>query len=66
MTITFADGTHVEVAASAFKDFIKYDLKWVEFVHGRASENHFSRNPKPQSADLLRKIVHRCPSRPAE
>lgn len=37
MTITFADGTRLEVAAAAFNDFIKHDLKWVEFVHGRAA-----------------------------
>jgi hypothetical protein len=37
MTITFADGTRLEVAAAAFNDFIKHDLKWVEFVHGRAT-----------------------------
>ena len=62
MTITFADGTHIEVAASAFNDFIKYDLKWVEFVHGKASENQTSRNLKPQSTDSLGKSVHRCPT----
>ena len=37
MTITFADGTHFDIAATAFDDFVKHDLKWVEFVHGRAS-----------------------------
>jgi hypothetical protein len=36
MTITFADGTRMDVAATAFNDFIAHDLKWVEFVHGRA------------------------------
>ena len=37
MTITFADGTGIEIAATALDDFIKHDLKWVEFVHGRAT-----------------------------
>ena len=36
MTINFADGTHIEIAATAFDDFVKHDLKWAEFVHGRA------------------------------
>ena len=63
MTITFADGTHIEVAASAFNDFIKYDLKWVEFVHGKASENQPLYTLKPQGADSVGKNVHRCPSR---
>jgi hypothetical protein len=37
MTITFADGTRIEVAASALDDFVRYDLTWAEFVHGSAS-----------------------------
>ena len=37
MTITFADGTRMDVAAAAFDDFIRHDLKWVEVVHGRAT-----------------------------
>ena len=36
MTIKFADGTHIEIAATAFDGFVKHDLKWAEFVHGRA------------------------------
>ncbi len=36
MTIKFADGTHIEIAATAYNDFVKHDLKWAEFVHGRA------------------------------
>jgi len=36
MTIQFADGTHIEIAATAYDDFVKHDLKWAEFVHGRA------------------------------
>jgi hypothetical protein len=66
MTITFADGTHIEVAASAFDDFIKYDLKWVEFVHGSAfakpSGNLPCRDSHNPSATLLKQTVHRCPS----
>jgi len=63
MTITFADGTRIEVPAAGFDDFLRHDLKWVEFVHGRASENQPSRNTMPQSANSLGKNVHRCPSR---
>jgi hypothetical protein len=63
MTISFADGTRIEVEASAFNDFIKHDLKWVEFVHGRASEREFSRNSLLQSPESLGTNVHRCPSR---
>ena len=37
MTITFADGTRMDVAAAAFNDFVTHDLKWVEYVHGRAT-----------------------------
>jgi hypothetical protein len=63
MTISFADGTRIEVEASAFNDFVKHDLKWVEFVHGRAAERELSRNPVPQSPESLGTNVHRCPSR---
>ena len=63
MTINFADGTRIEVAASAFNDFIQHDLKWVEFVHGRASaEREIPRTPLPQTTDSLGKNVHRCPT----
>ena len=62
MTFTFADGTHIEVAESAFKDFIRHDLKWVEFIHGSASEPQPSNHSKSQSDDLPRSSVHRCPS----
>jgi hypothetical protein len=66
MTITFADGTHFDIAATAFDDFVKHDLKWVEFVHGRASvkklvckENSY----KPVSAVGSRnQNVHPCPA----
>ena len=37
MTIQFADGTHIEIAAATFDDFVKHDLKWAEFVHGSAT-----------------------------
>ena len=37
MTVTFADGTRIEVAATAYNDFVRHDLKWAEFVHGRAN-----------------------------
>jgi hypothetical protein len=65
MTITFADGTRIEVAASAFADFVRHDLKWVEFVHGRASENPIVKpacrdSHRPTTA-LLNQNVHRCP-----
>lgn len=66
MQITFADGTRIEVTESALDDFIRHDLKWVEFVHGRAS----------QKALLLRKAgappakagassIKRCAQSPA-
>jgi len=60
MTITFADGTRMEVTASAFDDFIRHDLKWVEFVHGRASTSQSyckQRSPIGQPAN---KVVHPC------
>jgi hypothetical protein len=34
MTIKFADGTNIEIAATALDEFVKHDLKWAEFVHG--------------------------------
>ncbi|HZU30176.1 MAG TPA: hypothetical protein VFB79_03620 [Candidatus Angelobacter sp.] len=61
MTITFADGTHLEVAATAFDEFVKHDLKWAEFVHGRASTE-----PSCCKQVLVTKPVsrsaHPCPS----
>jgi hypothetical protein len=62
MTISFADGTRIEVEASAFNDFVKHDLKWVEFVHGRVFKRELSPNPLPQSPESLETNVHRCPS----
>ena len=60
MTITFADGTRIDVPASAFDNFLKHDLKWVEFVHGRA-EGPFSAKPAPHST-AQQQNAHRCPS----
>ena len=66
MTITFADGTRIEVAASAFDDFVRHDLKWVEFVHGSASAKPSSklacRDAHRPAAASLPQNVHRCPS----
>jgi len=62
MTITFADGTRIEVAASALDNFIRHDLKWVEFVHGRADQKQLSTNPVPLHLDS-QLPVRRCPSR---
>ena len=48
MTIKFADGTHIEIAATAFNDFVKHDLKWAEFVHGRAMVKKLACNEDPR------------------
>jgi hypothetical protein len=65
MTIKFADGTHIEIAATAYNDFVKHDLKWAEFVHGRATVKklacHDSRKLVPAAASLGRS-VHPCPA----
>ncbi len=37
MQIRFADGTQIEVSASALDDFVRHDLKWAEYVHGTAT-----------------------------
>ena len=63
MKFTFADGTEVEVAAPALNDFLRHDLKWVEFVHGRAARKelaglNLSANPAMAAAQN----VKRCPS----
>jgi hypothetical protein len=61
MTLTFADGTRIDVPASAVDDFLKHDLKWVEFVHGRASKPA----PAPTAPHLPpdpAQNIHRCPS----
>jgi len=62
MTITFADGTRIEIAAAALDNFIRHDLKWVEFVHGRAVERQLPANTMPLHMDS-QQPVHRCPSR---
>ena len=62
MTIKFADGTQMEVAAAALDNFLRHDLKWVEFVHGRAMEKQLSLSPSPLHMDS-QQTVHRCPSR---
>jgi hypothetical protein len=63
MQITFADGTRIEVAESALKDFIRHDLKWVEFVHGPASDNLLSlrKSPARPLHSSISKNVKRCP-----
>ena len=60
MTITFADGTRIDVAASAFDDFLKHDLRWVEFVHGRASKPQVLAGPPDVPAEPTRQNVHPC------
>ena len=65
MTITFADGTRIEVAATAYNDFVKHDLKWAEFVHGRATVKKLSCNDsrKLVPADVNRsRNVQPCPA----
>lgn len=57
MTITFADGTRIDVATSAFDDFVRHDLKWVEFVHGRASVKRLACKD-----DARNQSVHPCPA----
>jgi hypothetical protein len=67
MTIKFADGTHIEIAATAFDDFVKHDLKWAEFVHGRASVKKLackdgSSAALHASSSLNSQSVHPCPA----
>jgi hypothetical protein len=64
MTITFADGTRIDVPASAFDDFLKHDLKWVEFVHGRASETQLFKSTPHVPEGPAKPSVHRCPAGP--
>jgi len=65
MTVTFADGTRIEVAATAYNDFVRHDLKWAEFVHGRATMQKLACNDArklaPAGASLGRS-VHPCPA----
>ena len=67
MTIKFADGTDIEIAATAFDDFVKHDLKWAEVVHGRAivkeptCKETAYRAISP-STDTRHRNVQRCPT----
>src|SRR6266853_2873083 len=65
MTIKFADGTRIEVAATSFDDFVRHDLTWAEFVHGSASVKKPARkegNSSASAADSRNQNVHRCPA----
>ena len=66
MTIKFADGTHIEIAATAYNDFVKHDLKWAEFVHGRATVKKLACNERSSTlapvAASLGRSVHPCPA----
>jgi hypothetical protein len=63
MQITFADGTKIEVKESALDDFLLYDLKWVEFVHGSASVNATTLQKSGSlSGRKIADSVKRCPS----
>ncbi|MGZ4873449.1 MAG: hypothetical protein ACXVK3_17120 [Candidatus Angelobacter sp.] len=65
MTIKFADGTHIEIAATAFDDFVKHDLKWAEFVHGRAIVKKLACNDSRKlvpAAVSRSQNVHPCPA----
>jgi hypothetical protein len=66
MTIKFADGAHIEIAATAFDDFVRHDLKWAEFVHGRAMVKKVackeSLHPPVPAASSLGRNVHPCPA----
>jgi hypothetical protein len=66
MTIKFADGTHIEIAATAFDDFVKHDLKWAEFVHGQATVKKLTCKEDPRklvpSTTSLGRSVHPCPA----
>lgn len=67
MTIKFADGTHIEIAATALDDFVKHDLKWAEVVHGRAIVNKLACKESAHRAtspttDTHHRNVHPCPA----
>ena len=66
MTVQFADGTRIEIGATAFDDFVKHDLKWAEFVHGRAIVKKLTckdDSRKLLSATVNRsRSVHPCPA----
>lgn len=63
MQITFADGTKIEVTESALDDFLLYDLKWVEFVHGSAQvASGALHNSQAVAGRQISGSVKRCPS----
>lgn len=67
MTIKFADGTHIEIAATAYNDFVRHDLKWAEFVHGRATVKKLACNERsstlaPHGDNARHQNVHPCPA----
>jgi hypothetical protein len=74
MQIRFADGTQIEVSASALDAFVRHDLKWAEYVHGTAvmkasagsAHSNGSGGPTekfaPQRAKQIAKNIVRCPS----
>jgi hypothetical protein len=63
MQITFADGTKIEVKESALDDFLRYDLKWVEFVHGSAHVTPGAlHNSEAGTGRQISNSVKRCPS----
>ncbi|HYX53201.1 MAG TPA: hypothetical protein VE783_07100 [Candidatus Limnocylindrales bacterium] len=64
MQIKFADGTTLDIAPAALDAFLKHDLKWVEFVHGRASFKAIPNGKLPiQAAKPVSASVTRCPGR---
>ncbi len=64
MQIKFADGTTLNVAPAALDAFLKHDLKWVEFVHGRAQFQQLpSRKLPVQTVKPISQSVSRCPNR---
>jgi hypothetical protein len=66
MTIKFTDGTHIEIEATAFDGFVKHDLKWAEFVHGRATVKKLTCKEEPRklvpTTAKLGRSVHPCPA----
>jgi hypothetical protein len=67
MQIKFADGTSIEVAESMLDDFVRHDLKWVEFVHGPTSDNLLPPRKSPSRfVQSISKRVKRCSSRPVQ
>ncbi|HEX3585725.1 MAG TPA: hypothetical protein VH024_06995 [Candidatus Angelobacter sp.] len=66
MTVTFADGTRIEVAATAYNDFVRHDLKWAEFVHGRATVQKLACNDRSSllspHGGARHQNVHPCPA----